>query len=174
MEWEFEILHALQNIHNPVLDKIMVAASTLGDSGIFWIAVAVLLLCIKKYRKRGWQITVAMILTFIVGNLILKNLVHRDRPCWIEPDVVLLVKSPSDYSFPSGHSMNSFTAAVSLFLCDKKLGILAIILASIIAFSRLYNFVHFPTDVMAGIVIGILSAMFVNWVFKYKGWKEAC
>ena len=70
--------------------------------------------------------------------------------------------------------MNSFTAAVSLFLCDKKLGILTIILALIIAFSRLYNFVHFPTDVMAGIVIGIISAMFVNWVFKHKGWKETC
>ena len=122
----------------------------------------------KKYRKCGLQVAVAMLLTFIVGNLILKNMIHRDRPCWIDPSITLLVKSPSDFSFPSGHSMNGFTASVSILLCDKKLGIAAVILAAAIAFSRLYNFVHFPTDVIAGIVIGIVSALFVNYLFQRK------
>ena len=122
----------------------------------------------KKYRKCGLQVAVAMLLTFIVGNLILKNMIHRDRPCWIDPSITLLVKSPSDFSFPSGHSMNGFTASVSILLCDKKLGIAAVILAAAIAFSRLYNFVHFPTDVIAGIVIGIVSALFVNYLFQSK------
>lgn len=168
MSWEFDFLYALQNIHNPILDKIMIVLSTIGDAGLFWIGVAILLICMKKYRKCGLQVAVAMLLTFIVGNLILKNMIHRDRPCWIDPSITLLVKSPSDFSFPSGHSMNGFTASVSILLCDKKLGIPAVILASAIAFSRLYNFVHFPTDVIAGIVIGIVSALFVNYLFQRK------
>lgn len=168
MSWEFDFLYALQNIHNPVLDKIMIVLSTIGDAGLLWIGVAILLICMKKYRKCGLQVAVAMLLTFIVGNLILKNMIHRDRPCWIDPSITLLVKSPSDYSFPSGHSMNGFTASVSILLCDKKLGIPAVILAAAIAFSRLYNFVHFPTDVIAGIVIGIVSALFVNYLFQRK------
>lgn len=168
MSWEFDLLYALQNIHNPVLDKIMIVLSTIGDAGLLWIGVAILLICMKKYRKCGLQVAVAMLLTFIVGNLILKNMIHRDRPCWIDPSITLLVKSPSDFSFPSGHSMNGFTASVSILLCDKKLGIAAVILAAAIAFSRLYNFVHFPTDVIAGIVIGIVSALFVNYLFQRK------
>ena len=168
MSWEFDFLYALQNIHNPVLDKIMIVLSTIGDAGLFWIGVAILLICMKKYRKCGLQVAVAMLLTFIVGNLILKNMIHRDRPCWIDPSITLLVKSPSDFSFPSGHSMNGFAASVSILLCDKKLGIAAVILAAAIAFSRLYNFVHFPTDVIAGIVIGIVSALFVNYLFQRK------
>ena len=168
MSWEFDFLYALQNIHNPILDKIMIVLSTIGDAGLLWIGVAILLICMKKYRKCGLQVAVAMLLTFIVGNLILKNMIHRDRPCWIDPSITLLVKSPSDFSFPSGHSMNGFTASVSILLCDKKLGIPAVILATAIAFSRLYNFVHFPTDVIAGIVIGIVSALFVNYLFQRK------
>ena len=168
MSWEFDFLYALQNIHNPVLDKIMIVLSTIGDAGLLWIGVAILLICMKKYRKCGLQVAVAMLLTFIVGNLILKNMIHRDRPCWIDPSITLLVKLPSDFSFPSGHSMNGFTASVSILLCDKKLGIPAVILAAAIAFSRLYNFVHFPTDVIAGIVIGIFSALFVNYLFQRK------
>ena len=168
MSWEFDFLYALQNIHNPVLDKIMIVLSTIGDAGLLWIGVAILLICMKKYRKCGLQVAAAMLLTFIVGNLILKNMIHRDRPCWIDPSITLLVKSPSDFSFPSGHSMNGFTASVSILLCDKKLGIPAVILAAAIAFSRLYNFVHFPTDVIAGIVIGIVSALFVNYLFQRK------
>ena len=168
MSWEFDFLYALQNIHKPILDKIMIVLSTIGDAGLLWIGVAILLICMKKYRKCGLQVAVAMLLTFIVGNLILKNMIHRDRPCWIDPSITLLVKSPSDYSFPSGHSMNGFTASVSILQCDKKLGIPAVILATAIAFSRLYNFVHFPTDVIAGIVIGIVSALFVNYLFQRK------
>ena len=168
MSWEFDFLYALQNIHNPVLDKIMIVLSTIGDAGLLWIGVAILLICMKKYRKCGLQVAVAMLLTFIVGNLILKNMIHRDRPCWIDPSITLLVKLPSDFSFPSGHSMNGFTASVSILLCDKNLGIAAVILAAAIAFSRLYNFVHFPTDVIAGIVIGIVSALFVNYLFQRK------
>lgn len=165
MDWEFDLLYALQGIHTPVLDKIMVFVSTLGNAGILWIAIGVLLCIFPKYRKCGAQMIVSMALTFIVGNLLLKNLVARQRPCWIDPNVTLLVASPGDYSFPSGHSMNGFTAAVTLLCYDKRLGIPAVVLASLIAFSRLYLFVHFPTDVFAGIVIGIIMALICRKIF---------
>ena len=166
MEWEFDILYGLQKIHNPVLDWWMAHLSDLGNIGLFWLIVAAVMTISKKYRKCGIQTFAAMLLTFIIGNLILKNLVARDRPCWIDPSIALLVKSPLDYSFPSGHTMNGFTAAVTIFCNDRKLGICAIILASLIAFSRLYNFVNFPTDVLVGMVIGIGSALIVNYLKK--------
>lgn len=168
MSWEFDILYALQNIHNPLLDKIMVFVSTLGNSGIFWIAVAILLMIPKKTRRMGFQTAITMLIVFIIGNLILKNAIHRPRPCWIDESVELLVKSPKDYSFPSGHSMNGLCASVTLLCCDKRFGIPAVILAVIIAFSRLYLFVHFPTDVIIGSLIGIISALVVNYFMNVR------
>lgn len=172
MGWEFEWLYALQSIHHPVLDKIMVVVSTLGNAGIFWILVGLLLLIPGRYRRGGAQMLAAMALAFVVGNLILKNVIARQRPCWIDPTVPLLLTSPSDYSFPSGHSMNGFAGAVSLLCIDKRIGIPSVVLAAVIAFSRLYNFVHFPTDVFAGTAIGILAALLVNYIFWKKGWKQ--
>lgn len=172
MSWEFDWLYALQDIHNPVLDKVMVFVSALGNAGIFWIAVGLLLLITKRYRRGGAQMLVAMAVTFVIGNLILKNLVARERPCWIDREVQLLIASPSDYSFPSGHSMNGFAGSVSLLCIDRRIGIPAVILAAVIAFSRLYLFMHFPTDVFAGIVIGLVIALITNYVFWKKGWKQ--
>ena len=158
MQWEFDVLYALQGMHTPVLDRIMALLSDLGNAGLIWIVLSVILVLIPKYRAWGIRMLAAIVLTFIVGNLIVKNLVARDRPCWIDPSVSLLIKSPSDYSFPSGHTMNGFTTAWALFRCNKKAGAAALCLAAAIAFSRLYNFVHFPTDVLCGMVLGIAGA----------------
>ncbi|MCM1284172.1 MAG: phosphatase PAP2 family protein [Muribaculaceae bacterium] len=170
MDWEFALLYGLQEMHNPMLDKIMVALSTLGNAGTVWILTGVLLLFTKEHKKAGVQMLAAMAFVFVVGNLILKNLAARDRPCWIDPGVALLVKSPGDYSFPSGHTMNGFVSAVSLFCIDRRTWP-ALLLAGAIAFSRLYLFVHFPTDVLAGLVIGVGAALLVDDVFRKKNWK---
>ena len=162
MKWEFDILYALLKIHQPVLDHIMTGLSTIGNAGIFWIVLGMVLCIPKKYRKIGIQMVISMAITFIIGNLILKNLIARERPCWLDTQIALLIKSPKDYSFPSGHSMNGFAASIALLCNDKKLGIPAVILASLIAFSRLYHFVHFPTDVMVGILIGTTVAILVH------------
>ena len=171
MGWEFDFLYALQDIRTPFLDKVMALLSTLGDAGILWIVIAVLLLFFRKYRRGGVQMLVAMLLTFIVGNLILKNMFGRMRPCQIDETINLIVKIPYDSSFPSGHTMNGITSALTLWFIDKRIGIPAMILAVLIAFSRMYNFMHFPTDVLAGAVIGVVSAMLVNYIFIKKGWK---
>lgn len=166
MEWEFSILYALQEIHNPVLDKIMLFITSLGDDGWFWLAIGVVCLVFKKHRKMGLQLLLSMLCTFILGNLIIKNLVARPRPCDIDTAVTLLLSRPHGHSFPSGHSINSMVAAVALFLNNKKIGIPAVIIATLIGFTRLYLFVHFPTDVLAGFVIAILVAIGVDWAFR--------
>lgn len=163
MSWEFSILYALQEIHNPILDKIMLFITSLGDDGIFWIAIGVICLFFKKYRKMGLQLLLSMLCTFILGNLILKNIFARPRPCDIDAAVTLLISRPHGHSFPSGHSINSMVAAVALFLNNKKIGIPAIIVATLIGFSRLYLFVHFPTDVLGGFAIAILVAIAVDY-----------
>ncbi len=172
-DWEFSLLYALQGIHNPVLDVIMAFVSNLGNAGLFWIILSVIFMIPKKTRKTGIEMMVSIAITFIIGNLILKNLAARMRPCQIDTNVALLVKIPSDYSFPSGHSMNGFTASVALLCNDKRFGIPAVIFAAVIAFSRLYNFVHFPTDVLFGIALGTAVALLVDLVFRRKDWKQA-
>lgn len=166
MNWEFDILYAIQNIHNPVLDKIMVGISSLGNAGILWVIIAIILLISKKHRKTGIHMFIAMVLTLFVGNLILKNLVQRERPCWIDTTIPLLINNPKDYSFPSGHTMNSFTAAICIFLHQKRWGIVAFVVAALIAFSRMYLFVHFPTDIITGMIIGISSALIINFLMN--------
>lgn len=159
MEWEFAILDMLQNIQNPVLTKIMAFITILGEAGWFWIVLGIVLLCTKKYRKCGVAVLFALILDLILANIILKPLVARPRPCWIRKDIELLVRVPKDYSFPSGHTMASFASAGALLLTEKKFGIGACVLAILMGISRLYFYVHFPTDVLAGTVLGILCGI---------------
>ena len=161
MAWEFSFLYFLQELHNPVLDKIMLFITSLGNDGLFWIGVAVLMVFFKKYRKCAFSIGIALILMELIGNGIVKDLVMRDRPCWIDPTVELLLKAPSSYSFPSGHTFAGFASAVTIFLNHKREGIAAIVVASLIAFSRMYLFVHFPTDILGGIAFGIGVAVLV-------------
>lgn len=166
MKWEFAFLYLLQDMHTPLLDKIMLFFTKMGNIGMPWLAIAVILLCFKKTRPCGIAVLLSLLMKELIGNLALKNLVARDRPCWIDTTVPMLIKSPSSYSFPSGHTFDAFAASVSIFLYNKKAGIAAIIVAVIIAFSRMYLFVHFPTDVLASVGLGILVAVFVHKVVE--------
>lgn len=168
LDWEFPFLYALQELHCPWLDSFMTFVTNLGNGGIInlWIITGIILLFPKKTRKMGLQVLFSMLFTFIIGNLILKNAFARTRPCDIDTAIALLIPHPSEFSFPSGHSMNGMTAAVALFLNNKKIGIPAIILALVIGFSRLYHFVHFPTDVLAGFAVGIVVALLVHYAFR--------
>lgn len=152
------------------LDKVMPIITLFGDKGIFWIAVAVLLIICKKTRKTGISMGAALLIGVIVGNLILKNAVARIRPYDLNSGVELLVNALSDYSFPSGHTLASFEAATVLLIRDKRLGIPALVLAILIALSRLYLYVHYPTDVLAGALLGALIGVFacflVNRIYE--------
>lgn len=157
---ELRFLDFLQTIHTPLLDKILAFITSLGNAGIIWIVLAVFLLILPKTRKTGIIVAAALLMDLILCNLILKNLVARVRPYDVNTAIAILIKKPLDFSFPSGHTAASFAAMTALFLAKmKKAWIAALVLAVLIAFSRLYFYVHYPTDVLGGAVVGILSGI---------------
>lgn len=170
---EFGILYFLQSLHTPWLDVIMKAITSLGDHGIFWILTGAIMLCFKKTRLMGLCVILSLAAGLLAGNVFLKNMIARERPCWIDSSVPLLIHNPRDYSFPSGHTLASFEGAVSIWLYNRKWGTAALILAALIGFSRMYLFVHFPTDVLGGLVLGVLIAFFIHFmVEKGKNFKK--
>lgn len=157
MSLDWNVLNWIQeNLHCDFLDVFMSKFTLLGEMGIIWIAIAIGLLISKKHKKAGLLVLIGLLLGVIIGNGILKNLVMRSRPCWINTDFNLLIANPKDYSFPSGHALSSTIAATVITLYRKKWGIIVIPIAALMAFSRLYLYVHFPTDILGGIVMGII------------------
>jgi len=163
---EFDILYWFQSISNHILDSIMIGFTNLGNGGMLWILLAAIFLCTKKYRKCGITMTIALLLSLIICNGIMKNLVARPRPCWVDTSVHLLIKNPTDYSFPSGHTSASFAAAVAIFMYHKKIGIVALIIAANIAISRIYLFVHYPSDVLVSLILGCLYGVIAYFAVK--------
>ena len=152
---EIQILNWLQSLHTPILDKIMQLITHLGDMGIIWIILTIVMLLIPKTRKSG----VIMAAALILCNVILKNLIARVRPYDVNTAVQVLVAKPKDFSFPSGHTAASFASVTALYLTgEKKLWKPALALAILIAFSRMYLYVHYPTDILGGVIFGSLSA----------------
>ena len=170
MLWEYGFLSWIQGFQNPALNRIMAFLSHLGDHGFFWIGLGVVLLIFAKTRPTGVQVLLSIILTYIIGNMILKNLIDRARPYEMYETLQPLIPKLTDASFPSGHTMNGFTAATAVFLNYKKAGTAALILAALIAVSRMYNLVHYPTDILGGLVTGIGCALIVNYVLKK--WRQ--
>ena len=156
---DFAILDWIQeHLRCPFLDSILPSLTSLGNKGWLFILVAVVLLCIPQYRKWGASLTVSLGLGFLFGNLMIKNMVGRTRPYDIIEGMreFLQIEPLGDFSFPSGHTMAAFEfLAVLCFMPIKKIyKVLAGVLAFAIAFSRLYLYVHFPSDVLAGMVLG--------------------
>lgn len=160
------ILHWIRdNMSCPFLNAVMPAITFLGNAGAIWIIATIILICIKKYRIQGCILACSLIASLLICNILLKNIVCRSRPCWIEV-VDLLIKNPTDYSFPSGHAMSSTIGATILTYANKKFGILAKPVALLISFSRLYLYVHFPSDVLAGIILGLIVSFSTIFIFR--------
>ena len=167
------------NLKCGFLDFLMPLITLLGDAGIFWIACSVVMILIPKTRKTGLAMGISLLIGLLVCNVTLKPLVARIRPYdyqwqFFQKEITLLVEGLHDYSFPSGHTIASFEAATALLIGNKKLGIPAMILAVLIAFSRLYLYVHYPTDVLASIVLGIGIAFLGTFLVKkgYSLWES--
>lgn len=164
---DFNILFWIQNlIRNDVFDVIIPFYTSLGEDGTIWIALGLILLVPKKYRKTGIMVLAALLVMLVVNNIVLKNLIARPRPCWTYPEMVQLVHNPSSYSFPSGHTTSAFAVAFTVFSQHKKLGKVIIVMAAIMAFTRLYVFVHFPTDIYGGILVAAAITTFVCFMEK--------
>lgn len=144
---------------NPVMDKLMIFITTLGDKGFIWILIGLILLAQKKYRKVGLILLIALLITSLIGEGILKNIVQRPRAFITYPDISIIINRPTSFSFPSGHTASSFAAALVLGYYFKGWRYIFYIFASLIAFSRLYLFVHYPSDIIAGILLGIICGL---------------
>lgn len=206
MDWEFQFLNWIQeNLRSDLLDKIVPIITKFGDGGVFWIILSLLLFIPKRTRKYAHISAFALIFCVVGGNLILKNLLARPRPFWLEngnplamigiqgnpleriyvrnseitvPEgrtlLQLLIKAPTDFAFPSGHTQASFAAATSICMWKKRFGIPALVLATLIALSRMYLYVHYPTDILGGMLFGIgyalLALAICNKLFRKKTW----
>ena len=160
---ELSILHAIQSLHNPILDQIMTGVfnNLVGSLGQLWIVVGLVLLIIPKTRKCGAAVILSYLVSFLIGNEWLKDLIARPRPCAVDDTVQLIVKKPGSFSCPSVHTYLAFSSAMAIYHYYKKPGIGVFIFAALVGFSRMYFFVHYPTDVLFGAVLGILTAFVV-------------
>lgn len=157
--WDFNILNWIQeNLRHDILDKIFPVLTSLAAKGWFFILIAIIFLCMPKYRKWGASLASALILGVVFGNMLIKNMVQRTRPYDLADGITLLVDKLSDYSFPSGHTMAAFEFFAVLCIMPVKKGykVLAGMIAFLMAFSRLYLYVHYPSDVLAGMILGTL------------------
>ena len=154
---EFTILDALQALRCPVLDALAVFLNYAGEHGEIWIAFTLLLLLFRRTRKAGCAMATALVLYLVAGDCILKPLFARPRPCDIRPEMLTLVARPHGWSFPSGHTASGFAAAFALWFQNRSLGVPALVLAAFIGFTRLYLYVHFPTDILGGVALGLAA-----------------
>lgn len=153
--FDFAVLDGIQNIFRcGFLDFLMPVISIIGG-GYLWALIGLSLLFIKKQRINGVTILSALIATIIITEFIIKPIFMRERPFIQNSDFVLLIKEPFGSSFPSAHTSTSFASSIPFFRINRKIGLGAVIFASLVAFSRLYLYVHFPTDVLVGAIIGI-------------------
>jgi len=171
---EISILNCIQNFRNPSLDNIMILFTRLGDLGIIWIFIGLVLMIYPRTRKLGKLVLVALLLNFIICNLILKPTFSRIRPFEINDAINMIIKKPRDYSFPSGHTSASFTVVFSLYYGFKTKGFRyarylfysSLVLAVLISFSRMYLYVHYPSDIIAGVILGFTCSYFTYKLAK--------
>ena len=155
--YDWAILHWIHNTFtSPTLNLLMPKITELGNGGLVWVLVALILIVTKRYRRDGFILIVGLMTGVMVGNVFLKNLIARPRPCWLDHSVTLLIANPTDFSFPSGHTLSSVIAATVLTMSNKRFGYIAIPMALLISFSRLYLYVHFPSDVIGASIIGLI------------------
>lgn len=170
MEIELKILDWFQSIRTPLGDTVMVFVTKLGDAGFLWILLAVILILIPKKRKSGILLMLALVVEVILCNGILKPIICRVRPCDVNSAIQLLIPRPQDFSFPSGHTAAAFAAVTALYSAKEKvLWKLTLILAVFIALSRMYLYVHYPTDILGGMLAGVIAGYIGYWLVKRIG-----
>jgi undecaprenyl-diphosphatase len=165
---DLEILLFIQNfLRSSFLTPIFRLITSLGDFGSIWLVISIFLILYKKTRRIGLYALLGYVLCSLSVDILLKNIVQRPRPFTLYEAIIPLIKEPSSYSFPSGHTVKAFSVAFILYrIWDKRIGVVFIIIASLIAFSRIYLGVHFFSDIVGGILVGWVISMAVTWLYK--------
>ena len=176
LSFDFWILDFIRaHISCAFLDAVMPVITNLNNHGEIWIFVGIILLLTKKYRKYGVYLLVGLLIGLLLGNGVLKNLIARPRPFSFRPEVSLIILPPGSFSFPSGHTLSSFIAAFILLRADKRFGVGGMILATLIAFSRLYLYVHFLTDILGAILLAFcISCVVLKAGEKHTKQGKSC
>ncbi|NLJ70703.1 MAG: phosphatase PAP2 family protein [Clostridiaceae bacterium] len=158
--WDEDLLYFFQKItEHPLLDKFFIFYTSLGNKGYLWIAIGLILIFFKKTRKTGILLLISLLISHLLNTLVLKTLIDRPRPYEVLPNVRMVIGKVDETSFPSGHSATAFGSAFVIFLRERGwLRWTALAMAILMAFSRLYVGVHYPSDVLAGSIVGILIA----------------
>ena len=163
-----KVVERMSEIHRPVLDKIMVMFTYAGTGGmVWWVCFVIPMLISRRFRETSIILTAALCFNFLMGEIIIKKSVGRDRPSTRISDDDMKINKPKDHSFPSGHSASSFCAStVMLLCCPAWIWAPALALACTIAFTRMYLRVHYLTDVLGGILLGVLDGSLVTLLFR--------
>lgn len=159
------IRYVQTHCHNRVTDLIFPLLSRIGNAGAVWLAAAIFLGYNRHTRSFAFMLFFSMVLAHIISQ-ILKPIIGRPRPFVQNPGVHLLIHTPGGYSCPSGHSASSFAAATVIWLFSSRFGTAALVLALLIAFSRVFLFVHYPSDTILGSLLGVLCAFIVIYLYK--------
>ncbi|MDO4301310.1 MAG: phosphatase PAP2 family protein [Clostridia bacterium] len=180
MSWEIDFLkYVISNFHSDTMTLIMKLITNLGNYGFIWILIDLLLLIRRKTRKTGIIMAVSLISVFVIVNVIIKPLIGRERPFEVSSEILnnILIALPADGSFPSGHTAAAFASAAAVFCCNRKYGGILLTAACIMGISRVYFAVHFPTDVIGGlcigVIVGVLSYKFTSYKFLSKNIKNS-
>lgn len=165
--WEESIILWFNSIGSDILDRVMLSVTHMATAGIIWICLAIILFCVsKQYRKVALFMVVSLILAYFITDLIIKPMVCRIRP-FEELGLEILVQKPTTSSFPSGHTASSFAAAAYIYFINRRYGTILLTFATIVGISRIYLLVHWPTDVIAGAIVGVVCAYAVYRMSVY-------
>ncbi|MGL5069137.1 MAG: phosphatase PAP2 family protein [Sarcina sp.] len=161
------ILNQFKDWHGPIIDKIMLGITKVGTDGIVFLIIGLILLITVKYRKVGFMMYFASAINLVIVEA-LKHIVKEPRPFLTHPELLnsVIGVPPHSYSFPSGHASAAFVGAFIIACYFKKWGIPAYIFAVLVAISRPFLLVHYPTDVIAGAIIGTISAILAFFFYK--------
>lgn len=166
-QFDISILTYIQNnLTNEILNRFMVFISNLGNTGFIWIIISLVFLFNKNYYKQALTIIFALVLSLLICEIGVKNIFQRIRPFNLNTDIILLIPKPTGFSFPSNHTASSFAAATTIWFINKRFGFISFVLAFMIGFSRLYLYVHYPTDVITGALAGVSIGLLSILIFK--------
>lgn len=155
-----------------IWDKIMVFFTSLGEAGVLWIACGIIFLIFRKTRTCGVAMLLSLSVTFLLSQVVIKEIVDRPRPFTVIPGAELIVSVPRGSSFPSSHAATAFAAAASVFCFNKIYGTVALAIAAVIGFTRIYLYVHFLSDVLVGVILGITIGICLTRMLFFKRESE--